>query len=346
VSPATGPIDAASPPLHGLETPSRWRWLKLLCLGAITWVVTVVALGTTQDPNLIPLTVTTGSFVVPVCGAIYVFDRLYDSAFPRIKIVEAFALGGTLGMLLAVFGEYLLVGHGTLQYFGVGLIEEAAKLVALWLVARRLGSYSIRDGIVLGVAVGFGFAAFESSGYALVALFGSKGLELHHMIGTVVERGLLAPVGHGLWTGILGGVLFMAARQGRLRLAPIVVVTYLFVALLHALHDSSSGIAALIVGLLTDNASHWKALLAGQIPVQMNNHLTLFAVSSVACIGLVSLVGIYAMVRLWRLATTAGAALDPTPPRHAPSQRRRLEARRTRVLGDRSDDGRAESEAR
>jgi protease PrsW len=306
-------------PATWLETPTRWRWLKLLGLGAITWVVSVAALGITQDTFLIPLTVTTGSFVVPVCAAIFVFDRLYDSAFPRIKIVEAFAVGGTLGMLLAVFGEHLLLSNGTLRYFGVGLIEEAAKLVALWLVAKRLGSYSIRDGIVLGVAVGFGFAAFESSGYALVALFGPHGLDLHNMIGTVVERGLLAPVGHGLWTGILGGVLFMSARRGRLRLAPAVVATYLFVALLHALFDSSSGVGALIVGLLTDNTSHWHALVTGEIPVEMKNDVTLFAISAMVCTGLVSLVGIYAMVHIWRLATRSGPTSGVVPSK-APSR--------------------------
>jgi RsiW-degrading membrane proteinase PrsW (M82 family) len=286
-----------------LEIPTRWRWLKLLCLGAITWIAAVVALAVTQDPALIPLTVTAGSFVVPVCGAIYVFDRLYDSAFPPVTIVEAFALGGSLGVLLAVFGEYLLLGNGGAQYLGVGLIEEGAKLAVLWLVARRLGNYSIRDGIVLGVAVGFGFASFESSGYALVALFGAHGLELHNMISTVLERGLLAPVGHGLWTGILGGVLFAAASQGRLRLTRSVVAAYLFVALLHALYDSASGIGALVVGLLTDNASHWKVLLAGRIPVQMESDLTLFSVSAIACLGFVSAIGMYAMSRLWRLAT-------------------------------------------
>ena len=290
-----------------LETASRWRWLKLLIIGVVPWVASVVALGITRDANLIPLAVTTGSFAVPVCGAIYVFDRLYDAAFPRIKIVEAFALGGTLGILLAVFGEYLLVGRGTLQYLGVGLVEEAAKLVALWLVARRIRSYSMRDGIVLGMAVGFGFAAFESSGYAMVALFGPHGLELQNMIATVLERGLLAPVGHGLWTGILGGVLFMAARRGHLRLAPVVVSTYLFVALLHALYDSSSGVGALIVGLLTDNGSHWRMLLAGRIPVQMKSDVTLLTISWLVCLGVVSLVGILAMVRVWRLAKRARA---------------------------------------
>jgi RsiW-degrading membrane proteinase PrsW (M82 family) len=286
-----------------LQTPTRWRWLKLLGLAALTWIVAVVALAVTQDPNLIPLAVTTGGFAVPVCGAIYVFDRLYDSAFPPVTIIEAFALGGTLGVLLAVFGEYLFVGNGSAQFFGVGLIEEAAKLAVLWLVARRLGTYSIRDGIVLGVAVGFGFASFESSGYALVSLFGPHGLELPNMISTVLERGLLAPVGHGLWTGILGGVLFMAARDGRLRLAPSVVGAYLFVALLHALYDSSSGIGAAIVGLLTGNGAYWRVLLDGRIPVQMEDDLTLFTVSATACLVLVSAAGVAAMSRLWRLAT-------------------------------------------
>jgi hypothetical protein len=76
------------------------------------------------------------------------------------------------------------------------------------------------------------------------------------------------------------------------------------VALLHALFDSSSAIGALIVGLLTDNASHWKVLLDGHIPVQMQNDLTLFAFASVACICVVSVVGVYAMSRIWRLAST------------------------------------------
>jgi RsiW-degrading membrane proteinase PrsW (M82 family) len=270
----------------GVETASRWRWLKLLLLGAAAWLAAVMALAVTHDPNLIPLTVTTGSFAVPVCGAIYVVDRLYDAAIPRAKIAEAFALGGTLGIVLAAMTEYLLVGRGPFQYLGVGFIEEGAKLAALWLVARRLGTYSTRDGIVLGVAVGFGFAAFESSGYALVALFGPHGLDLPDMITTLLERGLLAPVGHGLWTGTLGGALFMTARRGRLRLSRRVVATYVLVALLHALWDSSSGIGSSVVRVLSGNdaGAAW------------------IVVCTLACMMAVSFAGLLAMSRVWRRA--------------------------------------------
>ena len=86
----------------------------------------------------------------------------------------------------------------------MGLIEEAVKLAALWLVARSLPRYTMRDGIVLGATVGLGFAAFESAGYAFNALF-TAGLSLLNLVETEVLRSILTPIGHGLWTAILGG---------------------------------------------------------------------------------------------------------------------------------------------
>lgn len=90
--------------------------------------------------------------------------------------------------------------------------------------------------MVLGAAVGFGFAAFESAGYAFNALFTRSGLSLWNLLETEVLRGILTPVGHGLWTAILSGVLFAtAARYGRPRLTGAVLGWYVLVAVLHAL---------------------------------------------------------------------------------------------------------------
>ena len=87
--------------------------------------------------------------------------------------------GGVLGVLGASILEAAFLRRPLgLAYLGVGLIEEAVKLAALWLLARRLPRYSMRDRIVLGAAVGFGFAAFESAGYAFNALFTTSGLAM------------------------------------------------------------------------------------------------------------------------------------------------------------------------
>ena len=121
--------------------------------------------------------------------------------------------------------------------------------MALLIVTRRMGRRHTRDGVVLGAAVGFGFAASESAGYAFEVLISSGG-SLLAMVQTELLRGALAPLGHGLWTAILGGVVFRRINRVHgetLRHAPArfgdacglsVVAAYLGVAVLHALWDS------------------------------------------------------------------------------------------------------------
>src|SRR5205814_730724 len=104
----------------------------------------------------------------------------------------------------------------------VGVIEEFVKGVAIVVVAWRLRSYATRDGMVLGATDGLGFAALESSGYALASLFvvqgGQISLSMTSVVLTELVRGVLAPFGHCLWSAILGGMIFHGARNGHLRL--------------------------------------------------------------------------------------------------------------------------------
>jgi hypothetical protein len=59
-------------------------------------------------------------------------------------------------------------------------------------------------------------------------------------------------VGHGLWTAILGGVLFHAASRGnRLRLTGGVIGAYLLVSILHGIWDSMREIALVLTTVVT-----------------------------------------------------------------------------------------------
>jgi protease PrsW len=307
---------------HTAGTSVRGRdhreWLEVFLGGLLLWVVSVAVTFWTVNPNLIPVVILLGSFLVPVTFVVFAFERYADQVLTTQRIFIAFLYGGVLGVLGASIleAEFLKQPSG-LTYFGVGLIEEAVKLAALWVVALRLPRYTMRDGIVLGATVGLGFAALESAGYAFTALFTMEGLSLQNLVETEVLRGLLTPVGHGLWTAILGGVLFRAAAgAGRLRLSWGLVGWYVVVALLHALWDASRGIAVWLTLLLTATQVQWLLIQMGRVPEPTQAQVHSFTVISWGLLLVDALLGVAVLRGRWRQAL-ALERVRPAPGRSA-----------------------------
>ena len=228
------------------------RWWLVFPIGLALWIATVATAFFTLNLILLPTIVLLGSFLIPVTGVVWYLDHDPSPAMSPRRIFAAFIIAGVMGALAASLLEFWFVyGPGLLGMLKVGLIEEFVKGAAIVAFALGLRSYATRDGMVLGATVGFGFAALESSGYALASLFVVQGghlyLSLQSVVFTELVRGLLAPFGHGLWSAILGGVIFHAARNGRLRPAFAVLVAYLGVSVLHAAYDSFGGITGYIV---------------------------------------------------------------------------------------------------
>jgi protease PrsW len=307
---------------HTAGTSVRGRdhreWLEVFLGGLLLWVVSVAVTFWTVNPNLIPVVILLGSFLVPVTFVVFAFERYADQVLTTQRIFIAFLYGGVLGVLGASIleAEFLKQPSG-LTYVGVGLIEEAVKLAALWVVALRLPRYTMRDGIVLGATVGLGFAALESAGYAFTALFTMEGLSLQNLVETEVLRGLLTPVGHGLWTAILGGVLFRAAAgAGRLRLSWGLVGWYVVVALLHALWDASRGIAVWLTLLLTATQVQWLLIQMGRVPEPTQAQVHSFTVISWGLLLVDALLGVAVLRGRWRQAL-ALERVRPAPGRSA-----------------------------
>ena len=229
------------------------RWWGVLVVGLALWIATLGATFLTGDIILLPTVVLLGSFLVPVTAVVWYLDHDPSPVLSPRRMMTAFVTAGVIGLLAAaVLESWLVFGPGLIGMLKVGLIEEFVKGAAIVLLALGLRSYATRDGLVLGGAVGFGFAALESSGYALASLFVVQGqhiaLSLSSVVFTELVRGVLAPFGHGLWSAVLGGVIFhAAARKGHLRPAWSVLVAYLGVSILHAAFDFFGGIPGYIV---------------------------------------------------------------------------------------------------
>jgi RsiW-degrading membrane proteinase PrsW (M82 family) len=280
------------------------QWLRVFVVGLLLWAASVVVTFATGNTNLVPTVILLGSFLVPVTFVVYAFERHADQVVTAQRIFAAFVYGGVLGVLGAsVLEAAFLKQPSVATYLGVGLIEEAVKLAALWLLARQLPRYTMRDGIVLGAAVGFGFAALESAGYAFNALFTMEGLSLQNLVETEVLRGLLTPLGHGLWTAILGGVLFRTATDtGRLRLSGALVGWYVVVAGLHALWDASRPIAVWLTLLLTATQVQWALIRMGRVPQPTQAQVHTFTTLNMVVLLVDALVGVMILRGRWRQA--------------------------------------------
>ncbi|HXN00858.1 MAG TPA: PrsW family glutamic-type intramembrane protease [Candidatus Dormibacteraeota bacterium] len=228
------------------------RWWAVLLIGVALWVAATGTMFVTGNIILLPTIVLLGSFLVPVTAIVWYLDHDEGPALSPRRIASAFIIAGVLGLIVASLLEFWLVyGPGTIGMLKVGFIEEFVKGAAIILLALGLRSYATRDGMLLGATIGFGFAALETSGYALASLFVVQGqqlvLSLPSVVFTELVRAVLAPFGHGLWTAILGGVIFHAARKGHLRLTWSVLVAYISVSVLHAAFDIFGGITGYIV---------------------------------------------------------------------------------------------------
>jgi len=287
----------------GTDRRPGWRWLSFLISGLLLWLLSVAVTELTGNVNLIPTVILLGSFLVPGAAVLFYLDREHSPTVSGQRVFVAFFYGGVLGVLTASVLEAWLLQDGPLVYLGVGLLEELAKLVALLLVAAGLKRYTMRDGIILGAAVGFGFAAFESCGYALNALFTPHGLSLLSVVYTEVLRGILAPVGHGLWTAILGAVLFGAAAQrGRLRVTRGVVGMYLVVSILHALWDSMRGIAIVLAVLVASTPPLQARLARGDLPQAQEVVAEWFLGFEFGGMAIISVIGVWMLRRAWTRA--------------------------------------------
>jgi RsiW-degrading membrane proteinase PrsW (M82 family) len=284
----------------------RRRWLGVFLSGLVLWVLSVVVTEVTGNPNLIPTIVLLGSFLVPAAAVVFYMDHAPSTTITGQRVFFAFAYGGVIGVLAASVLETWLLQDGPLVYVGVGLIEEFAKVVVLLIAAIGIRRYHPRDGIILGAAVGFGFAAFESAGYALLSLFTPFGLSLESVVYTEVLRGVLAPVGHGLWTALLGGALFAAARTtGKLAIfTPQFIGLFIVVSMLHALWDSMRGIAIILTLIATSSPALPALMSEGILPRSRDVIAWIFNAFQFGGLAVLSLVGLWMLRRAWRRANS------------------------------------------
>lgn len=239
--------DKTTPNISEVDTrvPSPWIFARFLLWVAVLYIGLYLSYDRWRNNcGFYPGLLFVGSFGIPLCVLILIAELnvLRDISF--YVICKAIMLGALISF---VFTSVLnpIIAQGPDAYWA-GPVEETAKLLAAILVGRNLMNGRILTGVLIGTAVGTGFAALESAGYAFysfVVIFVEKFCKLlvlaqsnpeqfrdfndvieisingaiSQSIEVIHRRALCAFSGwHMLWTAITAGALWMAMGRRKL----------------------------------------------------------------------------------------------------------------------------------
>lgn len=258
-----------TPPLYAVRFswPRPWLYSRVLLIMTIAFVMLMLCLVMFDSSNAIPGVIVVGSFAMPLTTMMLFLELNAYRDVSVYKIIVTFLVGGCAS-LLATMILYMFITPG-MDFVGaiiIGVVEEIGKLIIVYYTISRLRTCHILTGLLIGSAVGAGFAAFESAGYAFNFLLDDEG-GLYTMFDVIVLRGILAPGGHVAWAAITGAAIVMA--KGNRRLNTDILTSGKFLKLfaipvvLHSIWDMPIGIGEdilLIPTLLT--VAVWAVLIA------------------------------------------------------------------------------------
>jgi RsiW-degrading membrane proteinase PrsW (M82 family) len=222
------------------------RWFQVLGGGVVLFLGAEQGLKLTGNPNLIPTVLIVGASVIPLAFVSYFFsaERVLDRgahgeiSLPLVAI--SVFLGGAIGVTAAGVVEYSTLTRLSIStIFGVAVIEESAKLIVPLFIFAYSRFRSRADGLFFGVATGMGFAALETMGYGMVALIRSRG-DIGGLEEILLVRGLLSPLGHAAWTGMVCAVLWGRRESTGRAFGPAVIPAFAMAVLLHAAWNLAS----------------------------------------------------------------------------------------------------------
>lgn len=234
-----------TPSLAQIETgwprPSVFWRILFVSLGAYY----LMRLGFTEfgNPKCVPGMMVLGAFAVPLALVVFFFEMNTPRNVSTYQVGKMVVFGGILGILSTLFFFQNFAAGLNSPYIGAimtGIVEETAKALALFLVAREARYRWQLNGALLGAAVGAGFAGFETAGYAFEAML-KYNMRFDAIVQSLSLRGILAPGGHVIWTAMIGAAIWKAKEDKpfnvNMLFTPVVVRRWAAAVILHSLWD-------------------------------------------------------------------------------------------------------------
>lgn len=199
------------------ECPRPWLYTRVFLFFLLTTVLLFVA-NVLTNPGQFSNVLVIGAFAVPFTVLVLIFEFNVFRNISFYTVLKSLFLGGALSLIVtAILPSFWFQGITSVtDAFVAGGGEEVAKLLVVYWILKRNRAYPyVLNGLLIGAAVGAGFAIFETAGYGMVSFL--RGDD-NAWVGkgsmfVLALRNLLAPGGHVVWAAISGAGLLLAARR-------------------------------------------------------------------------------------------------------------------------------------
>ena len=247
-------IPAPSQMLKQWQKPWLFFWIGIV--GIVISVFSLISWNIFSSSAMGVVLFMIPAFVMPLTALIFYWEMDITGSISIFETLLMMLLGGLLSLTVTGILRVILTLPDAAYILGP-LPEEIAKFAIVWiLLSRRKYNYGLQ-GILIGGAVGVGFSAMESAGYAwdafeyALAAANQAGLGAYtqtfvtqKVTNTIIIRGFLAIGGHVVWAALYGGALGLLKGRGKMRAGflgdPSVIMTFSGAVLLHTLWNLDS----------------------------------------------------------------------------------------------------------
>ena len=248
--------------LNGLW-PRPWLYSRALFIFAVSFAMLYscwVAEGKWEYSTLLPGMTVIGALAFPLSMVIFFYECNKFRSIPILSVLRYFLIGSCISIVVTFIFTFLLnIGLDTrvsvparvppslgllftsfrplywidsspyIPMAIAALVEEFSKTLIIYIFMMRYRRQCyILQGMLIGAAVGAGFAVFESAGYAMMGN--------DDIMSSILTRGLMSPACHTAWGALMGGGTMLIVK-GVLRYKflfnPKFSLLYLLVCLLH-----------------------------------------------------------------------------------------------------------------
>jgi len=191
-----------------------WLYSRILLLLGATFLFLYFCTTSFHSANTIPGLIFMGSIAVPFSLLIFFLEANTPRNISVFVVVKMFFLGGVGSLVVTLFLYEVIQPGNDLNYLNailVGVVEEIGKLVIVAFFIKTLNPKYVLNGLLIGAAIGAGFATFESAGYAFRIALSSDSLDM--MMQVIILRGVLSGGGHIVWAAISGAAICLLKKD-------------------------------------------------------------------------------------------------------------------------------------